>query len=208
MDGVAVMSHDNTLGRTMGWPAKIRDLTYAEILEKGRFLDNGKPGNEKIVRLEQALAIVKPIPEFWIDFKDSRNFSSAFAEKVLATFAAAGIDTSRVMMATFNQKALAYFLKKHPDIRRIGHFGLQKTGDDNYEDMRMALALRDKYKLFGINLSAKKGATSLKTVEFLKEKGLWVSLWFIQDAATADKYRNSGADAFVTDHVSLVRTGK
>ena len=204
-DGVAVMSHDNTLKRTMGWSAEIRNLTYAEILEKGRFLDNEKPGNERIVRLEQALAIVKPIPEFWIDFKDSRNFSPAFAEKVLAAFAAAGIDTSRVMMATFNQDALAYFLKKHPDIRRVGHFGLHKTGDDNYEDMQMALALRDKYKLFGINLSAKKGATSLKNVEFLKKNGLWVSLWFIQDTAIADKYRNSGADAFVTDHVSLVR---
>ena len=204
-DGVAVMSHDNTLERTMGWSARIRDLTYAEILDKGRFLDGGKPGNEKIVRLEQALAIVKSIPEFWIDFKDSQNFSPAFAEKVLATLAAADIDTSRVMMATFNRDALTYFLEKHPDIRRVGHFSLSNTGDDNAEDMRNALALRDRYKLFGINLSAKKGATSLKNIEFLKRSGLWVSLWFIQDAAVADKYRYSGADAFVSDHVSLVR---
>ena len=39
----------------------------------------------------------------------------------------------------------------------------------------------------------------------LKKRGLWVSLWFVQDAETATCYGESNADAFVTDHVSIVR---
>ncbi len=42
-------------------------------------------------------------------------------------------------------------------------------------------------------------------IAYLKGKGLWISLWFVQDAEMAARYRNSGADAFVTDHVSAVR---
>ena len=39
----------------------------------------------------------------------------------------------------------------------------------------------------------------------LRREGLWISLWFVQDADKAAFYRPATPDAFVTDHVSLVR---
>ena len=204
-DGVVVMGHDVTLKRNMGWNARISDLTYAEILEKGRFLERGKPGNERIVRLDQALEIVKPIPEFWIDFKDSKGFSPEFAEDVVAAIRKAGIDPSRVMVATFTKDALAYFKERHPEFRRIGHFSFKTVKDDNREILANALELRDKYGLFGLNMPVRNLQTRPQDIAYLKGKGLWISLWFVQDAEMAARYRNSGADAFVTDHVSAVR---
>ena len=203
-DGVIVMGHDKTLSRNMGWKATISDLGYEEILEKGRFLQDGKPGNERIVRLDQALEIVKPIPEMWIDFK---AFTPEFAEDVLATIRRAGIDPSRVMVATFSTEALAYFRDRHPEFRRVGHFYFKEVRNDNKELLSTALAYRDKYRLYGMNMPVLNGQTRPQDVAFLKGSGLWVSLWFVQNADKAMQYRSSGADAFVTDYVSEVRRG-
>ena len=204
-DGIVVMGHDISLKRNMGWDARIADLTYREIYEKGRFLERGRPGGERIVRLDQALEIVKPVPEFWLDFKDSKCFSPEFGEAVVEALRKAGIDSSRVMVATFNAKALAYFRDCHPQFRRIMHFSFTDAEGDNSEIMAKALELRDKYGLYGLNMPVGRLQTRLEDVAFLKGKGLWISLWFVQNADMAERYRASGADAFVTDCISKVR---
>ena len=205
-DGVIVMGHDVTLKRNMGWPARIDSLTYAEIFEKGRFLEGGKPGAERIVRLDQALEIVKPIPEFWIDFKDSKGFSPEFGEAAVAAIRKAGIDPSRVMVATFTSAALEYFRDHHPEFRRVGHFSFKNVVDDNRKRMSIALEFRDKYGLFGLNMPINSRQTRPQDIKFLQGHGLWISLWFVQDDAAAIHYKDAGADAFVTDHVTDVRT--
>ena len=206
-DGVAVMGHDVTLKRNMGWDANIADLTYGEIYENGRFLENGKPGAQRIVRLDQALAIVKTLPEFWIDFKDGKRFRPEHADKAMAAFAKAGINLSRVMVATFNRKALKCMRERYPRVRRVGHFSfaVQEDAKERKKTIEMAAAFGREYGLFGLNMPVGKRQTWPQDVAALKKHGLWVSLWFVQDAATAAEYRNSGADAFVTDNVSEVR---
>ncbi|MBQ6137790.1 MAG: hypothetical protein IJI73_10525 [Kiritimatiellae bacterium] len=200
-DGVIVMGHDQTLKRNMGWDVMIKDHPYAEILERGRFLEKGKPGELRIVRLDEALTAAKPVPEFWLDFK---NYSPEMAEKAMAELARAGIDQSRVMIATFSRAALAYFRDKHPSIRRVGHFQF-RDGEGHDEGMKRVVQLRDEYRLFGVNMPIAKHQTDIEDIAFLKKSGLWVSLWFVQNKADAAAYAGSGADAFVTDHVSIVR---
>ena len=205
-DGVAVMGHDTTLKRNMGWDVRIADMTYAEIFEKGRFLENGRPGNLRIVRLDQALEIVRTLPEFWIDFKDGRDtFRPEFADMVLAQFSAAGIDLSRVMVATFNRKALKHMQEHHPEVRRVGHYEAAKDASPD-DVLAAAISLAEKYGLYGLNMPVLFGQTTPQVVAELKKRGLWVSLWFVQDADKARLYHDSGADAFVTDHVTAVRT--
>lgn len=196
-DGVIVMGHDPTLKRVMGWDAKIGTLDYSEILSKGDFLFHGQPTGERIVRLDEALEIVRPVPEFWIDFK---HFDPDFAERALAMFAAKGIDESRVMVATFSKDALAYFKEKHPSVRRVGHISMRSS-----DELPRVLAYVDEFGLFGVNMPVSHDQTSPEAIAELKRKGVWVSLWFVQDAQTAAKYRDTACDAFVTDHVSQVR---
>ena len=196
-DGVIVMGHDPTLKRNMGWDRKINDLSYAEICEKGRFTPQGGFDDLRIVRLDEALAVVRPIPEFWIDFK---RFSPAFAEKVLDEFRRARIDESRIMVATFSKGALAYFRDRHPAIRRVGHIG----GKSAVVPERV-LVYRDQMGLFGVNLPVRTAKENPAGVRALRQSGLWVSLWFVQSAADAARCRETEADAYVTDHVSAVR---
>lgn len=197
-DGVIVMGHDPTLKRNMGWDKKIVDLTYAEILAQGTFKAKGGYAHEKIVRLDEALAIVKPAPEFWIDFK---RFTPDFAEKVLTEFRKAGIDESRIMIATFTRPALAYFQQKHPAIRRVGHIGEKADQGGRRQRSRLSRQVRP----LGREHAGRAKATKPEDVKALRANGLWVSLWFVQDAATAASYRGAEPDAFVTDHVSVVR---
>ena len=202
-DGVVVMGHDTTLKRNMGWDVKIADLDYGEILANGRFLEGGRPGRWRIVRLDEALAIVKPVPELWLDFK--ARLSPEFAEQVVAAVKAAGIDLSRVMVATFNKPALKYFQEHYPSVRRVGHFSFAKVKGGDGEMRGRALRLRDDYGLYGLNMPVGKRQTRPEDIAFLRQNGLWISLWFVQDAAAAAYYRPASPDAFVTDHVSRVR---
>ena len=217
-DKQVVMGHDPDLARVMGWATNISDLTYAEICEKGRFLEHGKPGDERIVRLHEALDIVKTAPEFWLDFK---NFKPEMAEQVLAEIQNAGIDQSRLMVATFTKSALKYFRDRHPEIRRVGHIGItaltngmwtcyaepKKKFKDHRAVMDAILRYRDELNLFGVNMPVINGQTSSEDVDYLQRNGLWVSLWFVQSAFKAQAYRDASPNAFVTDNVTKVRRG-
>ena len=216
-DGVVVMGHDPTLDRVMGWKAAISDFTHAEILERGTFLPGGGFDREKIVTLDEALSIVRTVPEFWIDFK---HFDPAFAEKVVETFDRHGIGHERIMVATFTFEALDYFKTRHPEIRRVAHVEIRPQPDgtwfanttgERYPDrrsaVRSALLCRDRYGLFGVNMPTLAGETTPEDVAWLRRAGLWVSVWFVQDARTAAIYRDSGADAYVSDFISQCRKG-
>ena len=218
-DGVIVMNHDNSLKRTMGWDVNIMDLDYAEIYEKGRYFGPGnKPGGpERIVRLDEALAIVKGIPQFWVDFK---YFDPEFAENLLKHFDEAGIDRSRIMVATFSKIALGYFKEHHPQIRRISHVNWRMLPEGGYSGGNMkagksatrAELLQSivdhcaKFGLYGVNMPLR--LTTDEDVAFLHAHGAkWVSLYFVQNAEDARARLKAGADAYVTDYVSQVREG-
>ena len=217
-DKQIVMGHDSTLTRVMGWATNITALTYAEIYDKGRFLKHGVPGNERIVRLPEALAIVKTAPEFWLDFK---HFKPEMAEQVLAEVKKAGIDESRLMVATFTKPALAYFRDRHPEIRRVGHISVTSLTNgmwtctaapkqkfaDRHAVMDAVLRYRDELKLFGVNMPVIQGQTLPEDIAYLQQNGLWVSLWFVQNEEKARAYRDAQPNAFVTDHVTKARLG-
>ena len=214
-DGVAVLCHDSNLKRLMGWNVEIGDLDYAELRSNGVYLAKGGCSSERIVRLDEALRVVRGVPEFWIDFK--KHYDPAFADAVLDEFRKAGIDTGRVMLATFNRAALKGMLKWHPEIRRIAHIGAAKLDSGEWtfsvggeaaprgEEMPRLLELCRSLRLFGVNMPVGQFSTRPDDVKVLKRNGLWVSLWFVQNAETAAKYRGCGADAFVSDHASQVR---
>jgi probable phosphoglycerate mutase len=215
-DGVVVLHHDPTLKRLMGWNESITNLTYAEIFEKGRYLGaKNAPTGYRIVRLDEALEITRSIPQFWVDFK---YFSPQLAEKVLQAFRDAKIDLCRVMVATWNHDALAYFQQNHPAIRRISHVtwryrpekkaftGSMRTGKmaTHEKVMECMRGHIEKYGLYGVNIPL--SLTSERDVKFLHEHGVkWVSLYFVQKTGQAVAVRPWGADAFVTDFVTKVR---
>ena len=236
-DGVVVLTHDRNLKRLMGWDVAVTNVTYAELYEKGRYRWPGRSDKtrqrQRIVRLDEGLEIIRPIPQIWLDFK---YFSPEFAEKAVQAVRDANIDFSRVMVATFTEKALEYFKEKYPSIRRIGHiywryfpdinvYGLEEKNTWRREAVywrgkprghfptreKMMSAMLDyirRLDLYGVHLpiSMKKEITTADDVKFLRANGVkWLSLWFVQETEQAAAVRSWGVDGFVTDYVTRVR---
>ncbi len=219
-DGVVVLSHDPTLKRTMNWDAPVNELTFAEIREKGVFLEVGGHRGEKLLTLREALAIVRDIPEFWIDTK---AFTEEGFERALEEFDRLGIGHDRIMVATFNREALKYVSVRHPEIRRVAHVYLRKLPDgrirsmptdqvfaDRDELVAELLRWKEEFKLYGFNLprgSFRTGALTAAELRRLRAAGMWCSIWFVNDVETAAQFNRMGADAFVTGRISVVRPG-
>ena len=215
-DGVTVIQHDATITKMTGADLTIKDTPYAE-LKKHVYRPRGGFTKETILTLPEALAIAKQLPGIWIDFK---YFTPAFAEKVLKEMAEAGISRDRVMVATFTKPALEYMRDKHPDIRRVGHIQIihQRDEDDfttsiakdetfrtEEQVVKRILAYRDQMKLFGVNVPCRpiarlKYRISKEAVRALKQEGLWVAIWFVNDPENGRYYREAGANALVTDN--------
>ena len=215
-DGVIVLSHDPSFKRTMGWNVKIADVTWDEI-QRHTYLFKGRPTTERAVSLPEALKVVKGLPEFWIDFK---HFDPDFAERVLAEFAKADIDTRRIMVATYTQPALRYMKDRHPGIRRIGHMDfcrrdgkwspsfLRKKGvlyapaakGETFAPEVAAgiLAYAKEMGLWGVNTCSNPHVITKGLVAELKKNGLWVSIALIHDANNARAFSGFGNDCVVT----------
>ena len=221
-DGHVVLQHDATLKATMKWDEKISDLTLAEIVAKGRCRTRTIYTNETITTLTDALDIAKGMRKgLWIDFK---HFSPTFAEKVLGRVYAAGYGNERLMVATWNRKALRWLMENHPGVRRVAHTYIHRdeggfrvnalASGENGEracateaELADALdALGKALGLHGFNLPApsftgRRGGydTTPELIAELHRRGYWVSIWFVYNAAAGEFYRKAGADAFVTN---------
>ena len=227
-DGEIVLQHDRNLKDLFGCDWKIKEHTLADIRASCRYVAKGGRGphyndytNATIQTLREGLKWgVQTKRGIWIDFKD---FSPKFAEKVLAQVSEAGLPSSRVMVATWNQNALAYMKANHPEIRRVAHTYVRPK-DEGYETnlakgrkfenedqlLEALLAAKDRLGLYGLNMPhsivrKKQGVykviydTPPKLVGRLQANGLWVSMWFINNAKAGQRWRTEGANAFVTN---------
>ena len=212
-DGVIVLQHDDNLKAVYGTNLVIRTATYAEIKANCRPRRRDYP-NATICTLDEALEIGKTMKEgVWIDFK---SFSPKLADRVFARIEAAGMPRSRVMVATWSRKALDYVGERYPDVRRVAHtyfsrkgeiYSSNITGEETFssaEELVRAVAVAAKKRgLFGLNVpNGSKSDTRIKTtadmVKMLKDAGLWISIWFVNNPTDGNYYRAAGADAFVT----------
>ena len=231
-DGQIVCNHDNTLEERMHWKVKIRDVTLDEIRQH-LFRARGGYTNETIVTLSEALAFgVKAKLGVWLDFKE---FSPEFFEQAIAECDRAGLPRERIMVATWTVKAIEYCRDRHPDIRRVLHTGIRPPDAEhkgwrlNYtkkgpaktfefateEDVAAELiAQRKDLGLYGFNLPVeiiRRKRIIYRTPESvlraLKADGAWLSMWFVEDEKTGERYRARGADNFVTSCAARTRPG-
>lgn len=216
-DGHVVLQHDGTMKAAMGWDVSILDHTLAEIRKRATFKPRGGYDNEKIVTLPEALQIAKGMKQgIWLDFK---HFTPKFAEKVFSLVDEAGFTSDRIMVATFTKPALRWVQKNRPQVRRVAHTFVRKVkggfqmnaGDElriypTLESVAEGLVAHAKdYGLHGFNMphiyrnERQIYHTPPALVKSLRKSGYWISIWFAYDPGTAEYYRESGANAFVTN---------
>lgn len=225
-DGVIVMMHDRTTNRKMDRKMVIAEHDYRELYEKCTYNPVEGFDQEKIVRLEQALEMVKDAPiSLWLDMKGfepkTPKRSRLLVDTAMSAVRKYGIADGRLMVATFSQPALRYMKKKYPEIRRVYHIsmrpqnGMCRLFKDEEDPAKLLvkpemilpglLAKAEELELHGFNIPINSPFFSRELVQALKAKGYWVSVWFVQDAETAEKAVEAGADAMVTDNLKVVQ---
>ena len=221
-DNVIVLMHDRTTRRKTGTNLEICKHDYPELLEKCTYLPVGGFDKEKIVRLEQALELVRDKPiSLWLDMKGytpkKPERSMQLVDTVMALVRKYGISDDRLMVATWSGPALEYMKQKYPEIRRVQHVSISKRADGMYklnlspqemkpEDIIPCLLKRaEELGLHGFNLPIDSPYFSRELVQTLQAKGYWISSWFVQKAETAEKAAEAGVDAVVTDNLEVVQ---
>ena len=225
-DGVIVMMHDRTTNRKMDRKMVIAEHDYRELYEKCTYTPVEGFDKEKIVRLEQALEMVKDAPiSLWLDMKGfdpkTPERSRLLVAAAMSTLRKYGIADGRLMVATWSQPALRYMKEKYPQIRRVFHISMRRqdglcrlnTEEDPAKRLMKPemilpslLAKAEELGLHGFNIPITSPFFSRELVQALKAKGYWVSVWFVQDAKTAEKAVEAGADAMVTDNLKVVQS--
>lgn len=225
-DGVIVMMHDPDTRKKMDKDLEIASHTYRELVDGCTYRPVGGFDREKIVRLEQALELVKEKPiSLWLDLKGfsrkNPERSAMLAERALELTRQYGIGRERLIVATWSQPALEYMKAHHPEIRRVLHVSItrqngtmcmlssEKDPDKRLmkpENILPSLRKRaEELGLYGFNIPIWSSFFSRELVQGLKAQGYWVSVWFVQDAKDAVKAVDAGADAVVTDNLKVVQ---
>ena len=124
------------------------------------------------------------------------------------------------MVATYSRNALPYMKAHHPEIRRVGHMDfipqdgkwspsfLRRKGvlyapaaeGESFppEAAEGILAYVEEHGLWGVNIVANPDVVTPELVQFLKNRGLFVSIALIHDAATARVFADRHPDCVVT----------
>ena len=205
-DGEVVIQHDANLRAIYGTNLVIATSTLAEL----RAVCPDDP-SDRIVTLQEALVEARKLPGVWLDFK---HFKPDFAEKVFRILSAVGVPDDRVVVGTWSKAALKYVRTSHPQAKRVAHTYIrrkedgyhtnaasEKTAFATLDDVFAAIVRhREELDLFGFNMPC--GYTEYTTpdwmVKRMKDAGMWVSIWFVNEPLSGDYYRKAGADAFVT----------
>ena len=225
-DNVIVMMHDPNTRKKMDKDLKISSHTYQELLDGCTYRPVGGFDKEKIVRMEQALELVKDKPiSLWLDLKGfsagKSDRSAMLADHAMALTRQYGIGKERLIVATWSHHALEYMKKHYPEVRRVLHVVMDpKNGNMcllnaekdpskrliKPENILSSLAKRgEELDLYGFNISIGSPFFSRELVQALKAKGYWVSVWFVQNKKDTVKAVKAGADAVVTDNLKIVQ---
>jgi glycerophosphoryl diester phosphodiesterase len=199
-DKVIVISHDTSLRRTTGHDLLIAGVRY-EDLKSVPFLKVGDFAEERIVTLDEALAIVKDCPLFYLDFK---AYTPEMMDAAFKAFAAQGIPEEKIIIATFNREALKGAMQTRPQVRRVLHVSYKEP--KNFDAFKAEMRKwKQELGLYGFNIPTSSPLTTPELVHELKADGNWVTLWYGHSTNVADQFRNSEIDGFVTGMPSALR---
>lgn len=225
-DNVIVMMHDPNTRKKMDKDLEISTHTYQELVDGCTYKPVGGFDKEKIVRMEQALEMVKDKPiSLWLDLKGFSSTppdrSAMLAEKAMALIKQYGISKERLIVATWSHSALEYMKMHHPEVRRVLHVIMSRKNENmcqlNTEEdpakclvkpeniLSCLLKKAKELDLYGYNIPIRSPFFSRKLVQELKAKGCWVCVWLVQNKNYTVKAVKSGADAVVTDNLKIVQ---
>lgn len=176
-DGEVVVLHDASLARTTDGSARVADMRYDE-------LRGYSTGHGPVPRLDDLLSSLQDWRGIWnIEVK-----AIAAAEPAVHLVEHHGLE-KRVVITSFDPNALEIARATNPDVAR----GLIVMGSVDEGDIAMARELECRW------FNADHDLLDAAAVAELRQAGLLVGAWTVNDPARARQLAGLGASCVITD---------
>lgn len=197
-DGEVVAIHDPTLLRTTGRDAPVGALTLVEIrkLDAGVWKGAAYRG-ERVPTLAEVLATVPEGREIFIELKAATGLVPALKKAV----AAGPAEPGRIVLISFEAEALREAKRALPACRAL----LLADTPEGAADKRAGLiAVCREAGFDGLGVSAGWPIDG-RLVEELREAGLELNVWTVNDVARARALAGAGVASITTDRPGWLR---
>ena len=203
-DGALIVSHDANTNRTTGIPKVIKESTLAELqsLDAGRWKGSRWAG-EGMPVLGDALKSIPEEARCFIEVKVGPEAIPALAEAVRVC----GKQPKQLAVISFHAETIAETKRRLPHIKAYYLASFQR--DDATGTWRPGLdelvRLAKEIGADGLDLAAK-GPVDREYVTRVKEAGLELYVWTVDDPVEARRFVEAGVDGITTNEASWLKT--
>ncbi len=205
-DGRILAMHDKSAKRTTGHDAAIAELTFDEA----RKLDAGswkgaQFAGEKLPTLEEQLALIPPGKRMFVEIKTGPEIVPALAR----CLAKCGAGKHNVTVICFNDKSLKAVRKQLPDLPTLYLVGYKdpakrKPNSKPQPTIDEIISEAKKAKFTGLDLQSTWPLTP-RDVKKIKDAGLELHVWTVDDPAIARHWIALGAQSITTNRPGWLR---
>ncbi len=204
-DGRIVAMHDRDLHRTTGDPRSVADVTLEEIraLDAGSWGDwkDAGFGGESVPTLEEVLEIVPIGRGILIEIKDSPRIVEALA----AALDASELTTDQVTVISFDADVIASLKQRAPKWKAFWLTSFKERDGVWRPTIDEVVATARRIKADGVDVQAETAVVDGSFVKSVREAGLEVHVWTVNDAALARRMTEIGVDSITTDRPAKIR---
>ncbi len=190
-DKIPVIIHDKTVKRCTNGKGRVGDLTLAElrVLDAGSWFSNEFKG-ETIPTLEEALlACQEHNLNMNLEIKiHNEHEVKPLVEKVVETVKHLNFPIEKLLFSSFSQNALVHCQTLYPEVRR-GFITARKPS--NMLDTIKPL------DLYSLHIDHR--ILNEKLAKSIKETGLKLMIWTLNDPKKVDKFTAWGVNNIITD---------
>ncbi len=201
-DGQIVLLHDATTKRTTGLDKPITELAWDEVrrLDAGRWKDPKWTG-ERIPRLSDVLATVPEGKRAFVELKCGPEV----LDELQRVIEASGKRPEQIVLIGFNLETMRQArqrLPKHQVYWVVGYEKDKKTGVLPKLDDVIAAARQAGFH--GLDLS-EKWPLDARAVGQIRQAGLQLYVWTVDDPAAAKRFASLGVDGITTNRPAAIR---
>ena len=176
-DKQVIVLHDAGIDRTTDGNGRVRDFTYAELLDYDT-------GVGPLPLLDDVMTALEDAPVFWnLEVK-----AAAAVESTLTLVEEHGLE-ERALVSSMDPKSLQSARKRHPDVPR----GLIVLGPPDEDDLAAATEAGCTW------LNLDHDFVTPKVLERTRAAGFRVGVWTVNDPQRAIELAAHGVDCVITD---------
>lgn len=200
-DGLPVVIHDGDTKRVSGVDKKVAEQTLAELVELdvGRWKDARFAGT-RIPTLEQALAAIPAGKRMFVEIKCGPEGVPA----ILRDIQRAGLKSEQTPFISFSAAVLARIKKERPESKTYWIVSLKEDKAKPPIPLADLIAKAREIQADGLNLSASPRIDAA-LVRQVREAGLRLYVWTVDDAETARRLQALGVDGITTNRPAWLR---